>query len=140
MNFFLQTEEIYFSYSIKQKLLKQMLEEIYHQDIINSLDDSVHIPLKICERQAKTGIRDGNNDSVKTAQIFFICLFLVQIFNRIQEIILSVSAKAVLFEHYSSNVFCFVLWGGLFWFRFWFFFFFWGVELASSIQLNNLKF
>lgn len=72
-----------------------MLKEIYHQDIISSLDDSVHISLKICRKYTKTDIRDNifNNGSVKIAQIYSIWLFLVLIFNRIQEIILSTLVK-----------------------------------------------
>lgn len=51
-----------------------MLKEIYHQDIISSLDDSVHISLKICRKYTKTDIRDNifNNGSVKIAQIYSI--------------------------------------------------------------------
>lgn len=51
-----------------------MLEEICHHDIISPLDDSVHIPLKICKKYTKAGIRDNilNNGSVKIAQIFSI--------------------------------------------------------------------
>lgn len=82
-----------------------MLEEIYCQDIIGSLDDSVHIPLEICKKHTKVGIKDSffNNGSTEIIQIFSIWLFLVLIFNRIQEIILNTLVKAVLFGVYSLN-------------------------------------
>lgn len=71
MYFLLYTKEKYSSSSNK-KLLRQVLEEIYHQDIISFLDDLV--TSQNMQKYAKAGSRDSifNNGSVKIAQIFSI--------------------------------------------------------------------